>query len=260
MPSGNVFSQLRFVVGAVPARLLDSADLYGRRRLQRHRHRRQPVGRGDGVHAAVRLAHQRALVLVLHGHGRRLQSRRPHADRRREPRPGTTSATTRPTPGNSNCTTNPPTVAAASQTVVTQLTATTTTDIHNAAHPVVTVVPVGTTVHDFVTVSGGAGNPFRPATSRSTGSRTTPARAARRRRRAASRSPTARSTRRVRARARSLPGSTRFRGALPRRPGNPVYAPSDGPCEPLRVVDANIQITPDGDEPRRRRPTPSRRT
>src|SRR5262249_40046080 len=27
-------------------------------------------------------------------------------------------------------------------------------------------------------------------------------------------------------------------------PANPVYSPSDGPCEPLQVVDANIQITP----------------
>ena len=29
-------------------------------------------------------------------------------------------------------------------------------------------------------------------------------------------------------------------------PVNPVYTPSDGACEPLRVVDANIQITPNG--------------
>src|SRR5262249_30206554 len=27
-------------------------------------------------------------------------------------------------------------------------------------------------------------------------------------------------------------------------PANPVYAPSDGACEPLTVVDANIQISP----------------
>ena len=66
--------------------------------------------------------------------------------------------------GNSNCATNPPTVAAASQTLVTQLTATTTTDIHNAAHQIVTVVPAGTTVHDSVTVSAPPAAPLRPGT------------------------------------------------------------------------------------------------
>ena len=62
--------------------------------------------------------------------------------------------------GNSNCATNPPTVAAASQTVVTQQSPRRRRrDIHNAAHQIVTAVPAGTTVHDFVTVSAPAGSP-----------------------------------------------------------------------------------------------------
>ena len=36
---------------------------------------------------------------------------------------------------------------------------TTATEIHNAAHATVTIVPAGTTVHDFVTVTGEAGSP-----------------------------------------------------------------------------------------------------
>src|SRR4029079_4209562 len=31
--------------------------------------------------------------------------------------------------------------------------------------------------------------------------------------------------------------------------GDATYTPSDGPCEPLRVVDANIQVTPPGINP-----------
>jgi hypothetical protein len=38
------------------------------------------------------------------------------------------------------------------------------TTIHNAAHAGVTTVPVGTTVHDFVSVSGGTGNPVPTGT------------------------------------------------------------------------------------------------
>ena len=61
--------------------------------------------------------------------------------------------------GNWDCVTDPPTNGAGSQTVVNQLTSTTNTAIHNAAHAVVTSVPVGTAVHDLVTVTGVAGNP-----------------------------------------------------------------------------------------------------
>jgi hypothetical protein len=44
-------------------------------------------------------------------------------------------------------------------TVLALLTPTVSTTIHNAAHAAVTTVPVGTTVHDFVKVDGGTGNP-----------------------------------------------------------------------------------------------------
>src|SRR4051812_44827117 len=66
--------------------------------------------------------------------------------------------------GNSNCNPDPPTVGAASQTVITQIPSTTATTIHNAAHAAVTTVPAGSTVHDFVTVSGSAGNPIPTGT------------------------------------------------------------------------------------------------
>src|SRR5262249_27715603 len=47
---------------------------------------------------------------------------------------------------------------ARSSSVVTQLASTTSTQIHNAAHQVVTSVPAGSTVHDFVTVTGQPGH------------------------------------------------------------------------------------------------------
>src|SRR5580765_6967864 len=59
----------------------------------------------------------------------------------------------------SNCNANPPNVGAASQSTLLQLDSSTATDIHNAAHEVVTSVAVGTTVHDFVTVTGQPGHP-----------------------------------------------------------------------------------------------------
>ena len=119
--------------------------------------------RGPGatiVHAPVRLAPQRPAVLVLHGAGRRLQPPRPHPDRRRRAdlarplqRPGST-------PGNTNCNPNPPTSGAGSQTRRSRSSPRRRRPtIHNAAHAVVTSVPVGSTVHDLVTVDGGAGNP-----------------------------------------------------------------------------------------------------
>src|SRR5206468_4292252 len=40
-----------------------------------------------------------------------------------------------------------------------KIASTTVTEIHNAAHAVVTSVPAGTTVHDKATVSGGLGAP-----------------------------------------------------------------------------------------------------
>ena len=68
-------------------------------------------------------------------------------------------------PGNSNCNPDPPVNRASSQSLITQLASTTATTIHNAAHAAVTAVPEGSTVHDFVTVTGVAGIPSPPATS-----------------------------------------------------------------------------------------------
>ena len=62
--------------------------------------------------------------------------------------------------GNTNCNPNPPDVGAASLSLIQKLNSSTATDIHNAAHAVVTAVAVGTTVHDFVTVTGQPGNPI----------------------------------------------------------------------------------------------------
>jgi len=61
--------------------------------------------------------------------------------------------------GNSSCNPGPLIASAVSQTVVSQLASSTSTDIHNAAHAVVTAVAAGSIVHDFVTVTGIPGNP-----------------------------------------------------------------------------------------------------
>src|SRR5450759_1202396 len=61
--------------------------------------------------------------------------------------------------GNSNCDPTPRNVSASSLTNVQQLNSSTVTAIHNAAHAVVTTVAAGSTVHDFVTVTGQPGQP-----------------------------------------------------------------------------------------------------
>ena len=149
--------------------------------------------------------------------------------------------------GNTNCNPNPPTVGAASQTLVQQLPSTTTTDIHSSVHTIVTAVEVGATVHDFVTVDGGAGNP--PPTGSVTIDWFT--------NNTCAGSPAVTSAS-IALGAGGMVDATSFpQGPLAAGlygfkahylgdPANPVYAPSDGACEPLRVVDANIQITPDG--------------
>ena len=144
--------------------------------------------------------------------------------------------------GNTNCNPNPPAVGAASQSLVTQLPSTTSTTIHNAAHAPVTAVPVGSVVHDFVTVNGGPGNPLP------TGSVTidwflngTCAGA-----------PAVNSGSIGPlnggqfdavgfAFTNNSAGSRAFRAHYE---GDATYISSDGACEPLAVVDANIQITP----------------
>src|SRR6266508_3847056 len=57
-----------------------------------------------------------------------------------------------------NCTTDPQEITAGSSAIV-QLPSATATSIHNANHQVVTAVEIGSTVHDFVTVTGQANSP-----------------------------------------------------------------------------------------------------
>jgi hypothetical protein len=149
--------------------------------------------------------------------------------------------------GDTNCVANPPDVGAGSQSLVIGLASTVTTQIHNAAHAVVAAVGVGSTVHDFVTVGGGTGNPT-PTGSVTVdwflnGSCTG--------------APVATSA--------ALPlgpagtaeatgftftvnaaGVRAFTAHYLGDPANPVYDPADGGCEPLSVVDANVSITPNG--------------
>jgi uncharacterized repeat protein (TIGR01451 family) len=116
-------------------------------------------------------------------------------------------------------------------------TTTTSTQIHNAAHQVVTAVETGSTVHDFVAVSGAtSGNVTVDWFTNNTCSGT-----------AASNSGnvalTANGTVDVTGFAKGslAPGLYGFKAHYL---GNGVFLASDGGCEPLRVVDANVQITP----------------
>ena len=61
-----------------------------------------------------------------------------------------------------NCNPDPPNVGAGSSALDPEAGLVDGDDIHNAAHQVVTAVAVGTTVHDFVTVTG---QPVKPAPS-----------------------------------------------------------------------------------------------
>ena len=163
-----------------------------------------------------------------------------------------TAAPGNPAPGGGNCNPDPPTNGAGSQTIINQLTSSTTTAIHNAAHSVVTSVPVGTTVHDLVNVIGSAGNPpptgnvsvdwflngdCSGAPAVNSGS-------------VGPLAPSGGSNAAFDATAFSFTvntaGMRAFRGHYLGDPGNPAYSPSDGPCEPLNVVDARIFVTPDG--------------
>src|SRR6266542_3801063 len=119
-----------------------------------------------------------------------------------------------------------------------------TTAIHNPAHQVVTTVPVGTTVHDSVSVvdPNAFGIPTGDVTidwflnGTCTGS------------------PAVNSGPLTLDAAGNLDAtgfaftvnSPGFRGFKAHYLGDSNYAPADGPCEPLSVVDANIQITPNG--------------
>src|SRR5262249_14851717 len=148
-----------------------------------------------------------------------------------------------------DCTTDPQHASAGASTVVQKLNSSTATTIHNAAHGPVTVVERGTTVHDFVQLTGQAGAPSPSGNVNIdffTGTAANPC-----------------SGQPVNsgpigplvdqggsvssfdatgfAQGPLAPG---FYGFIAHYPGDATYLPSDGPCEPLQVVDANIQITP----------------
>jgi hypothetical protein len=143
--------------------------------------------------------------------------------------------------GNTNCVMSPPDASAEGSTTVQQLSSTTATEIHNAAHQVVTTVEVGTTVHDFVTVTGQPGSPFPSGnvTIEWFGNSTCT-------------DPAAASTT-VALAANGLVDATSFlqapltAGLFAFRAtylGDAMYAGSVGLCETLKVVDANIQLAP----------------
>ncbi len=114
---------------------------------------------------------------------------------------------------------------------------TVTTDIHNPAHQVVTAVEADSTVHDFVTVSGPAtgfvtvdwftNNTCSGAPQSNSGNVALDA--------------TGHADATGFAKGPLAPGLYGFKAHYL---GNGVFLPADGACEPLRVVDANIQITP----------------
>jgi hypothetical protein len=146
-----------------------------------------------------------------------------------------------------NCTTGPQQASAGSSTTVQQIPSSTATAIRNAAGGTVTAVAVGTTVHDFVTVTGAGGLPQPSGNVNidwfTNGTCTAPL---------AVNSgsigplvPDGGADSNFDATGFSFtvnnPGQFAFRAHYE---GDGTYLPSDGPCEPLQVVDANIQITP----------------
>jgi hypothetical protein len=149
--------------------------------------------------------------------------------------------------GSPNCPVGDQTSSSGSQATVQQFQSSTSTAIHNAAHQVVTAVAAGTTVHDFVTVTGQAGEP-NPTGNVSidwftNGSCTAPP--------AATSAPVALDANgQADATAFSFTptaaGQFAFQATYA---GDGTYAGSVGACEPLNVVDANIQITPNGTNP-----------
>jgi hypothetical protein len=142
-----------------------------------------------------------------------------------------------------NCTTGPQQASAGSATTVQQNPSTTTTQIHNPAHQVVTAVAVGTQVHDFVTVTGGAGAPTGSVTIDWFTNNSCSGNPA-----VTSGSFPLNAAGQVDATSFNFtpnsPGQFAFRAHYLGDPANATYLPSDGACEPLSVVDANIQITP----------------
>jgi uncharacterized repeat protein (TIGR01451 family) len=156
-----------------------------------------------------------------------------------------------PPPGGGNCDQDPQPAGAGSSTQVTQLPTSTSTAIHDAAHNTVFgEVQAGQTVHDFVSVVGDALTPGLPAPSGDVNvsffNNLT-----------CSGSPVAGPS--SQGPLQDLGGgvgqldATGFQqgpltaglyGFQATFPGDGIYTASVGPCEPFRVVDANIQISP----------------
>jgi len=147
--------------------------------------------------------------------------------------------------GNTNCVGNPPNVGAASRSVVVRRASVTSTTIHNAAHGPVTVVDAGSLVHDFAAVTTNDPSVLQPMPSGTvtvdffTGNQCLG-------------NPVATSTP-IPLGANGTVDATGFTqgplaaglyGFLAHYAGDNTYAPSNGPCEPLRVVDANLQLAP----------------
>jgi len=142
----------------------------------------------------------------------------------------------------SNCSTTPQTATAGSSADVLQLATSTATDIHNGQHQTVTTVAAGTQVHDFVTVSGqpGSPNPTGNVVLAWFTNNTCSA-------------PAAQTSGNIALAAGGTvdattfpqtPATAGFFGFRATYLGDATYTASTGPCEPLRVVDANIQLTP----------------
>jgi hypothetical protein len=140
-----------------------------------------------------------------------------------------------------NCPVGDQHASTGSQTALQKRPSSTSTLIHNASHQVVTAIEAGTTVHDFVTVTGGAGNPVPTGgvnvkwftNNTCTGS------------------PQSNSGNvqlvngsvDVTSFAKT-PGAGQF-AFQAHYNGSSTYRVSDGECEPLTVVDASIGIAPD---------------
>src|SRR3954454_12471964 len=135
---------------------------------------------------------------------------------------------------------------ATAQADITPLQTTTVTAIHNAAHQTVTAVPVGSTVHDFVTVADVLPNEPTPTGNVNVDWLVNGD---------LSGTPQASSGAYVPLDAYGQFDATRFAftvnpsGARSFRAnylggGGGAFLPSQGACEPLQVVDANIQISP----------------
>jgi len=141
-----------------------------------------------------------------------------------------------------NCPTGDQTATTGSQTTLQKLPSSTSTTIHNAAHQAVTTVEAGTTVHDFVSVTGGAGNPTPTGTvnvkwftnNSCTGSAQSSS---------GNVSLAGNGTADLTSFTKS-PGAGQF-AFKAHYNGNGTYTASDGECEPLQVVDASIKILPD---------------